>query len=187
MTFGFLAGELIRRASGLSVGQFLAREIAGPLGADVFIGLPLSEEGRVAPLLAPRLEAPFDLDGMAPEAVAAVTNPAMIPTLPNDRAWRAAEIPAGNGQASARGLARIYGAVANGGALDGVRLMRPDTIAALAAVQTERVDLLLGVAPFWAHGVWASMAPIRAPLAIPAGAARSAAPMSRPSWRSATC
>ncbi len=153
MTYGFLAGELIRRASGLSPGRFLAQEIAGPLGADVFIGLPESEEGRVAPLLAPRKEAPFDLASMTPEAVAAVTNPAMAPLIPNDRAWRAAEVPAGNGQASARGLARIFGAVANGGALGGMRLMSPQTIAALATVQTERVDLLLGVAPRWAHGV----------------------------------
>ena len=90
---------------------------------------------------------------MTPEAVAAVTNPAMAPLIPNDRAWRAAEVPAGNGQASARGLARIFGAVANGGALGGMRLMSPQTIAALATVQTERVDLLLGVAPRWAHGV----------------------------------
>jgi CubicO group peptidase (beta-lactamase class C family) len=153
MTFGFLAGELIRRVTDLSPGQFLAQEVTGPLGADVFIGLPLSEEARVAPLIAPRKEAPFDPDRMAPEAIMAVSNPPMAPTLPNDRAWRAAEVPAGNGHASARGLARLYAAVANGGSLDGVRLMSPKTIAALAEVQTERVDLMLGVAPFWAHGV----------------------------------
>ena len=153
MTYGFLAGELIRRVTGLSPGQFVARELSGPLGADVFIGLPESEEGRVAPLLAPRKEAPFDPATMAPEAIAAVTNPAMEPTLPNDRAWRAAEVPAGNGQASARGLARLFGAVANGGTLGGVRLMSPKTVEALATVQTDRVDLLLGVAPHWAHGV----------------------------------
>ena len=153
MTFGFLAGELIRRASGLSVGEYLAREVAGPLSADIFIGLPLSEESRVAPLIAPKIAAPFDLAQMPPEAAAAVSNPLMAPTLPNDRAWRAAEIPAGNGHATARGLARLYGAVASGGTLDGVRLMGPRTVAALAEVQTERVDILLGAAPFWAHGV----------------------------------
>jgi CubicO group peptidase (beta-lactamase class C family) len=153
MTFGFLAGELIRRVSGMSVGQFLAREVAGPLGADIFIGLPLSEEGRVAPLIAPRVQTPFDIAAMAPEAVAAITNPALAPTLPNDRAWRAAEIPAGNGHATALGLARLYGAVANGGALGGVRIMEPETVAALDTVQTERVDVLLGAAPFWRNGV----------------------------------
>jgi CubicO group peptidase (beta-lactamase class C family) len=153
MTFGFLAGELIRRASGLSVGQFLAREVAGPLGADVFIGLPEPEEARVAPLIAPRIAAPFDIEAMAPEAAMALTNPLMAPTLCNERAWRAAEIPAGNGQASARGLARLYAAMANGGSLGGVRLMGQETVEAMIEVQTERVDVLLGVAPQWGRGV----------------------------------
>jgi len=153
MTFGFLAGELIRRVSGLSVGQFLAREVAGPLGADIFIGLPQSEEPRVAPLIGPRISAPFDLAQMPPEAAAAVTNPLMLPTLPNDRAWRAAEVPAGNGHATARGLARLYGAMANGGALGGVRLMRPETVTALSEVQTRRLDIMLGVTPYWGRGV----------------------------------
>jgi CubicO group peptidase (beta-lactamase class C family) len=153
MTFGFLAGELVRRASGESVGAFLAEAAAGPLGADIFIGLPEAEEPRVAPLLAPRNPAPFDPTLMAPEALAAVSNPDMTPTLPNDRAWRAAEIPAGNGHATALGLARLYAAMANGGALDGVRLMSEAGVAAMDTIQTTRVDLLLGVAPCWRNGV----------------------------------
>ncbi|HEY3951562.1 serine hydrolase domain-containing protein [Phenylobacterium sp.] len=153
MTFGFLAGELIRSASGLSVGQFLAHDVAGPLGADVFIGLPQAEEARVSPLIAPRITAAFDLDAMAPEARVALTNPLMEPTLCNARAWRAAEVPAGNGQASARGLARLYAAMANGGSMDGVRLMGRETVEAMIEVQTDRVDVLLGVAPQWGRGV----------------------------------
>jgi CubicO group peptidase (beta-lactamase class C family) len=153
MTYGFLAGELVRRASGMSVGQFLAREVAGPLRADVWIGLPESEEGRVAPLVPSPRQAPFDLDAMPPEARAGVTNPDMQPTLPNNRAWRAAEIPAGNGHATALGLARLYAMAANGGSFDGVTLMRPQTVAALNTVQTERVDLGVGIAPRWRNGV----------------------------------
>ena len=157
MTYGFLAGELVRRASGMSVGQFLAREVAGPLQADVWIGLPESEEGRVAPLVASPNQAPFDLDAIPPEARAGVTNPDMKPTLPNDRAWRAAEIPAGNGHATALGLARLYAMAANGGTFEGVTLMRPATIAALNTVQTERVDLGVGIAPRWRNGVAGSV------------------------------
>jgi len=153
MTFGFLAGELIRRVSGLSVGQFVATQLASPLGADIFIGLPESEEHRVAPLVAPRVEPTFDPASLTPEAVAALFNPPMTPTTPNQRAWRAAEIPAGNGHASAIGLARLYAALANGGSLDGIRIMSPDTIAALASVRTRRVDLMLGFAPNWGAGV----------------------------------
>jgi CubicO group peptidase (beta-lactamase class C family) len=157
MTFGFLAGELVRRACGHSVGRFLAEDLAGPLGADVFIGLPEREEHRVAPLLASPAQAPFDLAAMPPEARAGVTNPDMKPTLPNERAWRAAEIPAGNGHATALGLARLYAPAANGGAFEGVTLMRPATIAALNTVQTERVDLGVGLAPRWRNGVHGSV------------------------------
>lgn len=153
MTYGFLAGELVRRASGQSVGQFLAREIAGPLRADVFIGLPESEEHRVAPLVPSKLQRDFDLSAAPKEAVMAVTNPLMAPTLPNDRAWRAAEIPAGNGHATALGLAKLYGALANKGALDGVRLMDEATIAALSALRTDRVDILLGAPVYWRAGL----------------------------------
>jgi CubicO group peptidase (beta-lactamase class C family) len=153
MTFGFLAGELVRRASGRSIGRYVAEELAGPLGADLFIGLPQAEEHRVSPLIAPRIAAPFDLEQMPPEAAIAVTNPVMAPTLCNDRAWRAAEVPAGNGQASARGLARLYAAMAGGGSVDGVRLMSRAGVEAMIAVQTERVDVMLGAAPFWGRGV----------------------------------
>jgi CubicO group peptidase (beta-lactamase class C family) len=55
-TFGYLAGELIRRITGTSVGQFLRREVAGPLGADVHIGLPAAEHGRVAEFRWPQPE-----------------------------------------------------------------------------------------------------------------------------------
>jgi len=153
MTYGFLAGELIRRASGRSPGRFLAEEIAGPLAADVFIGLPESEEHRVAPLIASPTQPVFDLDAMPPEARAGVSNPDMKPTLPNQRAWRAAEIPAGNGHATALGLARLYAMAANGGSLGGITLMSPQTVAALNTVQTERVDLGVGIAPRWRNGV----------------------------------
>jgi CubicO group peptidase (beta-lactamase class C family) len=153
MTYGFLAGELVRRVSGQSIGEFLAREIAGPLGADVFIGLPQSEEQRVAPLVASKLQRDFDLATAPKEAVMAVTNPLMAPTLPNDRAWRAAEIPAGNGHATALGLAKIYAALANKGALNGVRLMDEATISALSQLQTDRPDILLGAPVYWRAGL----------------------------------
>lgn len=152
MTYGFLAGELVRRASGKCVGRFLAEHVAGPLGADIFIGLPESEEARVAPMIPSPIPRVFDPNGPR-EAVAAVTNPDMDPALPNDRGWRAAEIPAGNGHATGDGLARLYGAVANGGELGGVRLMGPQSVAAMNTLQTDRVDILLGMPAMWRNGV----------------------------------
>lgn len=152
MTYGFLAGELIRRASGLMPGEFLAQRIAGPLNAEAFIGLPESEEHRVAPLIASPLQKEFSKEA-PPEAIIAASNPDMAPTLPNSRDWRAAQLPAGNGIATAIGLARIYGAVANGGSLDGVKLLGQNTIDRMCEVQSEENDISFGAPVYWRLGV----------------------------------
>lgn len=166
MTYGFLAGELIRRATGKLPGEYLAASLAGPLDADVYIGLPESEEHRVAPLIPSPLQPPLQSDPAAapPEAVIAVTNPNMEPTLPHQRAWRAAQIPAGNGHATAIGLARLYGAAANGGTLDGVTLMRPETVEAMCELQTDRVDILLGAPAMWRRGMSGNIMNMYGPL-----------------------
>ena len=152
MTVGFMAGEIIRRVSGRPIGAFIAQELAEPLSVDLYIGLPEVLEDRVAPLIAPPSGGKVALDGAPKEAVAAMTNPVMSPTLPNSRAWRAAQIPAGNGHATALALAKLYGALANSGEIDGVRLLSANTIAAMSATQTTRVDLLQGFAPLWSNG-----------------------------------
>jgi CubicO group peptidase (beta-lactamase class C family) len=152
MTYGFLAGELIRRVSGKTVGAFVRDEIACPLDADVHIGLGEELEARVATQLRPRIQVDIAAMGLPPEAMAALTNPVVEPDVANARAWRAAEVPAANGQATAAGLARMYGALANGGVLDDTRLISADGIAAMTEVQTRRVDLMLGIEPWWAMG-----------------------------------
>ena len=53
LTQGFLVGEVIRRVTGQSVGEFFAAEVAGPLGADFHIGLPAEDDQRVAPTIPP--------------------------------------------------------------------------------------------------------------------------------------
>ena len=154
MTWGFLAGELFRRASGgVTIGRYFAQRLAQPLGADAFIGLPAAEEPRVAPMIAPRSMPDLSALTQPPEALAALANPQLEPTVCNDRRWRAAELPAVNGQASARGLARIYGAVANGGVLDGVRILSEAGIHRMTQVQAQRPDLLLGFTSNWALGL----------------------------------
>jgi CubicO group peptidase (beta-lactamase class C family) len=152
MTYGFLAGELVRRSSGISPGAFVAREIAGPLGAEVFIGLGVALEPRVAEMIKPSAAVDMAALNLPPEAIAALTNPGVEAERPNSRAWRAAQVPAANGHATAMGLARVYGAIADGGALEGVRLLSPETIARMTQVQTTRPDLMLGFAPNWAMG-----------------------------------
>lgn len=125
-TFGWTVGEMVRRASGKSLGTFFSEEIAQPLGLDFWIGLPETIEPRVAPVLpyqytAEERQSPFLLD--------AITNRTSIPSLfllnsgawspitsgANSRAGRAAEIGAANGVTNARGLAGLYAPLANGG------------------------------------------------------------------------
>jgi CubicO group peptidase (beta-lactamase class C family) len=155
LTFGFLAGEIVRRVSGMSPGAFIAGEIARPLGADIHVGLPEALEPRVAETLGPkRLPTPAGFE-QGEIARSALRNPVTGPAAPNRRAWRAAEIPAANGQASAQGLARLYGALANGGELDGVRLLSPETLALMAApaAPAGRRDQFLGFTDCWGMGV----------------------------------
>jgi len=154
-TFGFLVGELVRRVTGRTLGTVLREEIAGPLGADLHIGLPESQDDRVAEFIWPAMP-----DGAVVEFVAranpdragapagltedqlmeynAYSNPPGLSGagVVNTRAWRAAEIPSTNGHGTARGVARVYEALAAGGHTDGVVVVDP---AALAAATEEQV------------------------------------------------
>ena len=149
-TFGYLAGELVRRISRSSVGEFLHREVAGPLGADVHIGLAGTEHGRVAEFLWPdRADARAATQGdPVPDnqmALNAYFNPPDFSGVGvvNSTAWRCAEVPSANAHATASGVTRIYTALAMGGELSGVHVV---SAAALAAATEEQVygdDLVL--------------------------------------------
>jgi len=152
-TYGFLAGEIVRRVSGVSLGTLLREEVTGPLGADVHIGLPAAEDGRVAELLPPENPAVVPLDQLPLPVRLGLSNPEQDPARVNTRAWRAAELPALNGHASARGVARFCAALAEGGTLDGVRVLSPGALAQMTAIVADRDDLLLGFNPQWGMGV----------------------------------
>jgi CubicO group peptidase (beta-lactamase class C family) len=150
LTFGYLVGEVIRRISGTSVGQFFRAEVAEPLGADFFIGVPASADARAAETLPDLPPLPGEttvwevlLRDPASMATRTFANPPRGPEVRNSRAWRAAEIPAGNGHTTARALARIYGALADGGTLDGVHLLHPATIDAAMVEQSSGPDAIL--------------------------------------------
>jgi CubicO group peptidase (beta-lactamase class C family) len=163
LSFGHLVGEVIRRVSGVTVGHWLQEHVSGPLGADFFIGLPARHDARTSDLfgsLAPpkaqqaqlKIPGPLgdflrDMSDPTTMAGAAFNNPPGRAERHNTRAWRAAEIPAANGHGTARGLARIYGALARGGAVDGVRLLEPETIERARAEQVFGPDAVLGGLP----------------------------------------
>jgi CubicO group peptidase (beta-lactamase class C family) len=153
ITFGYLAGEIVRRASGRSVGQFLQKELALPLEADFFIGLDPALDRRVAELVAPKnLMDPSSLP-VIEETRLSVTNPMMHPLQARTSEFRRAEVPALNGHGSADGIARIYAMLANDGAFQRRRLLSPATIERMTQVRSDRLDLTLGMAVGWAAGV----------------------------------
>lgn len=170
MTYGFLVGEVIRRISGRSVGQWFREEVAEPLDADFQIGLPEKDEARVADLIGglvpPKKKAPTDdtpksakpvarLKGPMADFMRDMANPTTLigaafnnPKIPrgahNTRAWRAAELPAANGHGTARSLAKIYGNLACGGETNGVRILESKTIEAATREQVQGPDATLG-------------------------------------------
>jgi CubicO group peptidase (beta-lactamase class C family) len=157
LNYGHLIGEVIRRITGLRLGEFFAAHLAGPLGADFHIGLPPSEFHRVANVVPPPAAGPMQLD---PNSVAfkTWTNPPDVPPEKSwTEGWRRADIGAGNGHGNARSLARLQSAVACGGEVDGVRLLSPQTIDRIFEVQSDGVDLVIGI-PF-KFGVGYSLQP----------------------------
>jgi CubicO group peptidase (beta-lactamase class C family) len=132
LTFGWLAGELIRRVDGRSPGRFVADEIAGPLGLDLWIGLPEELEPRVSPMIGsivarssdPAAQALIDqFAGPATRLGRALTLSGAFSGngVFNRRDVHAAELPAANGISTARSLARLYASTM--APIDGVRLL----------------------------------------------------------------
>ena len=109
LSYGHLAGETLRRATGKSIGQFIQSEISDPLGVDFFIGVPAAQDHRCAEMIAGA--GCNDWIGVVQSSPypQGCLNPTPGATSPNHCAWRAAEIPGGNGHGDARALASIYG------------------------------------------------------------------------------
>lgn len=164
LTFGWLVGELVRRVDGRSLGRFLADEVAGPLGLELFVGLPAHAVDRVAPLRSTRTphgtRRPAGGRHLDPRsirvwvemlrpgslAVRALTLNGAFGAFgrngPFNRpeVW-AAEVPAANGITDARSLARLYAAMI--GEVDGVRLLSPAQLKAAATPQVSGPDRVL--------------------------------------------
>lgn len=169
LTYGWLVGEVIRRITGRTIGAFVADELAAPLDLDLWIGLPESERGRVAPLVAPDpSEAAFDMSDLPAEIVPllgelaeaylnpdSVTNRALhlngafdLSGAGAGMAWNrpdvwSSQIPAANGITDARSLARLYAACVS--EVGGVRLLDADTVKRATVEQSNGRDQTLVV------------------------------------------
>ncbi|MEX0682130.1 MAG: serine hydrolase domain-containing protein [Dehalococcoidia bacterium] len=165
-TYGWLVGEVIRRITGKTVGAYLRDEIAGPFVIDFQIGLPEADEPRTAEMVSggppPDPDIPIVKAITDPSSLTfkTLTNPPeiMLPATRNTREWRAAEIPAANGQGNGRAVARLYGALARGGELDGTRILTPEAIERATTVQCEGPDAVLMQNTRWGLGYFINSA-----------------------------
>jgi CubicO group peptidase (beta-lactamase class C family) len=129
-TLGFLAAEIIRRITGQTEGQFIRANLQQPLKADYFLGLRPEEIARCATMVRSPGNSINAAKAGDPESVEArMWRPLPADESYNSKRWRENEIPSVNGHGTARGVARIYGALANGGEIDGVHVVDMDALA----------------------------------------------------------
>jgi CubicO group peptidase (beta-lactamase class C family) len=155
ITYGWLAGELVRRADPAhrSIGTFLAEEVVGPLGLEAWIGLPTSQEPRVARLFG--APPPTDPEVLAQVALTmgpgttgarALTVSGAFAMAGRDLPWnkpevRAAELAGANAVTNARSLARLYGAMV--APMDGARLISDATVEVVRRPRSQGMDACL--------------------------------------------
>ena len=161
LTYGWLGGELVRRVTGMSIGDFVQENIVGPLGVELWIGLPAEHEPRVAHLMAHPLPefppeiAKFMMEHSGPGSLgekALSLNGAFGPGAFNKPEVHAAQIPGANAITNARSLATIYAATF--GEVNGVRLLGEETRRRATTSETPdgEVDAILGHPTVFAKG-----------------------------------
>ncbi|WP_283135921.1 serine hydrolase domain-containing protein [Rhizohabitans arisaemae] len=164
VSIGHLAGEIVRRVSGLTLSEFLAREIAGPLGLDCYVRVPDDELPRMATMVIPDAEN-MRLGMEVPELadfVEALNDPTSLSfrafygsvaidwDATNDPRTYQVESPSMDGVASAHSLARYFAALA--GEVDGIRLLNPGLVERIRTPQADGVDRTLRVRSAWGIG-----------------------------------
>ncbi|CAM5457159.1 serine hydrolase domain-containing protein [Streptomyces aurantiogriseus] len=155
-TYSWLTGELVRRVTGRTIGAWIAEEIAGPVGAQLWLGLPAEQAARVGRV--GQVETPAQAGALRTRPKRAVADAyadpasltrrafAAITPMPdeNDPAYRAAALPASNGIATADGLARFYASLI-GGVDGGTRLFTPETVELARGERSAGADRVLVV------------------------------------------
>jgi CubicO group peptidase (beta-lactamase class C family) len=125
ITQGFLEGEIVRRVTGQTIGEFVTAEITAPLGADFQIGTSAEHDSRVAHVIPP--STPLSADEIEPGSITErmVRSLRLEAAVANTIPWRRAEIPAAGGFGNARSVAQIHAPMACGGVANGVQLLSP--------------------------------------------------------------
>jgi len=177
MTFGWLVGELVRRTDPQqrSLGRFVQEEIARPLGiADLWIGIPDAVEPRIARLtnasdpVPPEYLPPLYTASMPPQVD-------LVPEVFERPDVRRAEVAGVGGIFNARSCARFWALLANGGALDGVRILSPGRVGTFNTPRPNSeekdpvmfdIPLPLGIAGYWLGGPYPPVCSARSPRAL---------------------
>lgn len=150
-TMGFIAGEVLRRATGSSISELLQAELCGPLGIDFQIGLTVAEQSRCATMI-PSPGNILDLARSRPDSLfGRMWYPIADDEDFNSRAWRSALIPSANGHGTARGVARLYSVVASELAFGDPGPVEPAALRAGIAEQWAGREHSTGM--FWRQGL----------------------------------
>ena len=162
LTQGYLEGEIVRRVTGQTMGEFVAAEITGPLGADFHIGTGAEHDARVGHVIPPSL--PLSAGDFEPGSLA----DRVVRSLPleagaaNTLPWRHAEIPAAGGFGNARSVALIHAPMACGGEANGQRLLSPAGAEPVFDEQFYGQDLILPLT--LRHGIGFGLPSVEMPL-----------------------
>lgn len=144
ITQGYLIGEVVRRVTGMSLGNYFRTTFAEPLSADFHIGTPAECDARISNVIPPE---PLALEGADPASIAVRTfsNPGMDAAQAWTTGWRRCESAAANGHGNARSLARMQSIISHGGEAGGRRFLSREGVERLFEVQADGTDLVLGI------------------------------------------
>lgn len=157
-TFGFIVGEVLRRATGKSVGTLLRERVASPLAIDLYLGCPTSLHHRMAEFEWPGTPPSDAPPAGLPDAQLLQYNTYYNPpglsgaSTVNTTEWRRAEIPSTNMHASATAVAHLYSILAHGGSMNEQHLITSDTLALATTEVSHGDDLVLSRVSRFAHG-----------------------------------
>lgn len=150
LTWGYIAGELVQRAAGRSLGTILREDICTPLGIDFQIGTPENDHARASEMKKPTRAG--DFGEITPPRKAAFFSKWAAPVRGSTQ-WRKIEIPSANGHSTALALARLYEVYATGGVINGSRVLSQEGFDALTRRRWFGADLVLPFKVDWRTGI----------------------------------
>ena len=152
LSIGQLGDGLFKHAIGKTVGEYFREEIAQPCGVDFHIGLPVSEESRVAEIVHDGNPQAGGAENYNEYEKRAIQNAPLSPYLANERAWRAQGTPSAAGQGNARSVATVYSALSTDRRLNGIELVSEEALNRATTIQIENEDLVLKLPMSWGIG-----------------------------------